>query len=320
MRIQNMKMNRGFTLVETLVAVAILAMAIGAMYSTWMAVVRATQSGERATSQIQRERVALATMEQAMSCAVVYFNEKRQQQGMTNAYSFVAEDVDGFKTVSFVARLPEDFLGSASFPNQPVRRVLLQVEPTANGSNELVMRQWALARQERAAEEGDDGLRIVLASHVDVFQLRFWGNVTQEYVDFWDQPESLPDRMRIFLALRDEGEEQASEEALNMRELVLAAPLPIDEVYVNPPRKTPSRGGAGAAGINRQQIMAKFDKNGNGQLDPEERRALMEFARKNGFGRDGGPVRAVRPVQGGGGGAFRGEVVGPGGKSGGKRK
>ena len=339
MKIKTHKKSAAFTLIETMMAVLILSMAIAAMHSTWMAILGATRSGARATAQIQRERVALGTMELALNCSVIYFNENRQNQGLTNVYSFMVEDIDGFKNISFVARLPEDFLGSSHFPHQPIRRVTLQVEPTRGGRNDLVMRQWQMTKTVRAMEDGDDGLAITLARDVDLFEVKFWSSIAEDYVEYWDEPEVLPKRIRIYLALRDEASEEAVAEALSMREFALVSDVISEEMISPDPPPPAARGGGsggGRGGFDPSKIPGplrdRFDANKNGKLDPAELRALGEWAKKRGFGRGqggrGGPIRAVRPSPGGGGGAFRGKIVpgpgsgggGGGGGGGGKKK
>lgn len=336
MKTQKHRTTSAFTLVETMVAVIILGMAIAAMHSTWMAILGATRSGARATAQVQRERVALSTMEVALNCSVIYFNENRQNQGLTNAYSFVVEDIDGFKSVSFVARMPEDFLGSSHFPHQPIRRVTLQVEPTRAGRNDLVMRQWQLTKMDRAMESGDDGLAITLARDVDLFEVKFWSSIAEDYVDYWDEPEVLPKRIRLFLALRDEEGVEAVAEALSMREFALVADV-IDEEMLSPPKpQPPSRGRGGGRGDGRgggfdwsrlpKQVRDRIDTNKDGKLsDSEKRKASEDYRRRQGGGRGQGgrgPVKAVRPSPGGSkGGGFRGTIVpGPGGGKGGGKK
>ena len=240
MKIKTHKKSAAFTLIETMMAVLILSMAIAAMHSTWMAILGATKSGARAAAQIQRERVALGTMELALNCSVIYFNETRQNQGLTNFYSFVVDDFDTYKTLSFVARLPEDFLGSSHFPHQPIRRVTLQVEPTRSGRNDLVMRQWQMTKTERAMEDGDDGLAITLARDVDLFEVKFWSSIVEDYVEYWDEPEVLPKRIRIYLALRDEESEEAVAEALSMREFALVSDVISEEmISPDPPLERP---------------------------------------------------------------------------------
>jgi len=328
MKTQNTKHISAFTLVETMVAVVILGMAIAAMHSTWMAILGATKSGARASAQIQRERVALSTMELALNCSIIYFNENRQNQGLTNAYSFVATNMvvagDEFQSISFVARLPEDFLGSSYFPNQPIRRVSLGVEQTQSGRSDLIMRQWQLTKVEHAMEEGDEGLAITLARNVDVFKVKFWSTSEEYYVDFWEQPEVLPKRMRLFLALRDEEGVEAGFEALSLREFALVTDVIAEDMISPDPPPASSRGG-GATGGRPDWASIKRRIDGavkSGRITREQGNRMMEGIKKRmmeggGQGSGRGPVKAVRPSPGGSkGGGFRGTIVGPGGSGG----
>ena len=109
----------------------------------------------------------------------------------------------------------------------------LAVEPSQSGRNDLVMRQWQLTKMDRAMESGDDGLAITLARDVDLFEVKFWSSIAEDYVDYWDESEVLPKRIRLFLALRDEEGVVAGEEALSMREFALVSDV-IDEDMISP--------------------------------------------------------------------------------------
>ena len=54
--------QRAFTLIEIMVALAIFLMVIGVIYATWALVMKATQVGQSAAAQAQRQRVALNTI------------------------------------------------------------------------------------------------------------------------------------------------------------------------------------------------------------------------------------------------------------------
>ena len=66
-----------FTLVEAMVAVTILSLIVAMVYGTFFSVMRVTQTGAKATQQIQRERIALKTIEAALS-GIVYYEQNQQ--------------------------------------------------------------------------------------------------------------------------------------------------------------------------------------------------------------------------------------------------
>src|SRR5262245_57460188 len=99
--------QRAFTLIEVLLAIAILALIVGAIYSSWMAIVKATRTGQRAAVEAQRSRMAMRTIEDALSAARMFAASQEY-------YSFVAENGSD-ATLSFVARLAKSFPRSGKF-------------------------------------------------------------------------------------------------------------------------------------------------------------------------------------------------------------
>ncbi len=58
-----------FTLIEIMVAIGIFTVLLAAVYSSWTLILRATKVGREATAQVQRQRMALRTIEDALMCA-----------------------------------------------------------------------------------------------------------------------------------------------------------------------------------------------------------------------------------------------------------
>ena len=98
-----------FTLVEILLAMGIFSMVIIAIYSSWSAIMRGTRVGLTAAAEVQRTRVAIRSMEEALGAAVMYADNPLY-------YGFYADTSQNFGYLSFVARLPESFPGSGLFP------------------------------------------------------------------------------------------------------------------------------------------------------------------------------------------------------------
>ncbi len=327
-----------FTLVEVMVAISVLAMAMSAIYYTWTAILRATRSGAEVAAHVQRERVALRTIEEALTCSVIYHhvNGQQAQAAATNLYSFLWQSVDAnHHEVSFVARLPHDFLGNALFPNQPLRRVTFAIEKNAEGREDLILRQQPLNALSEAAM-GVDLLaaRTVLAQNVEIFQFFFWSTIVNDWVDYWDTPEDLPERVRVMLALRDRQGREAMAEALSVREFSIRAEvITKDMLAPDVPAATVAGGGKGGRfnpGNMPPQLIARFDSDGDGKLDPAEM-ARLQAAMENFKGRGGGGGGVVDigpPGKGGfdkggmdrgpgGGGGFGGGGFGGGGFGGG---
>src|SRR5262245_60965193 len=124
--------SRGFTLIEILLAIAIFGLVLITMYSVWLMILRATDSARFAAAEAQRERVAMRTIEEALSC-IQSFNESIQY------YGFVADNSES--TLSFVARLPGSFPRSGRFGDLSTRRVEFKLESGQGFGKQLVLRQ-----------------------------------------------------------------------------------------------------------------------------------------------------------------------------------
>jgi len=131
------KARRAFTLVEIMIAVAIFAAVMIAIYSSWSAILRGKRIGQDAAAAAQRSRVAVRALENSlMSLQMFVANIK---------YDYFSADTSGdFATLSFVARLPKSFPRSGRFGDLNVRRVTFAVESGHDSKRQLVLRQTPL--------------------------------------------------------------------------------------------------------------------------------------------------------------------------------
>ncbi len=117
-----MKLNRtssgrrsGFTLVEILLALGIFAILIAALYSTWVLVIRATIVGKKTAAQLQRERIAMRTLEESLTCI-------QSHQASIIYYLFDIQNGDQ-PLLSFTAYLPDTFPRTSEFVGETPDRV-----------------------------------------------------------------------------------------------------------------------------------------------------------------------------------------------------
>lgn len=191
MRTHCQRSGRAFTLVEVLLALAILGLIVTIIYSSWTAILRGSKSGLDAAAQVQRERIARTSLETALSSALLYNENIRY-------YAFTADTTDDrFASLSLVAHLPDSFPGSGLFPGNPVRRVTFNVEPGANGGNSLVLWQQTLLLPTNVT---DGAVRIDLAHHLTLFGLEFWDtNSLDGWSSEWLSSNQLPRMVRATL-------------------------------------------------------------------------------------------------------------------------
>ena len=92
---------RAFTLIEIMMAIAIFSIVVAAIYSTWILILRASKTGLEAAAQVQRERIAVQTIEDSLTCVQSF-------QASMQYYYFVVQNGDQ-PLLSFTARVPDNF-------------------------------------------------------------------------------------------------------------------------------------------------------------------------------------------------------------------
>ncbi len=173
--------SSAFTLVEILVAMAIFSIVLAAIYSTWTAIVRSSKVGLDAVAQVQRERMAMRTLEEALLSARSFAVD-------VNHYTFLAENGDD-AMLSFVARLPDSFPRAGRFGDFDVRRVTFTVEHSPDFGRNLVLRQNPILMEPDADEMEHP---VVLARDVRELKMEFWDPRLADWLDEWTQTNQLP--------------------------------------------------------------------------------------------------------------------------------
>src|SRR3954468_19248034 len=88
-----------FTLIEIMIAISIFMMVMVAIYSSWSAILRGSRVGMKAATEVQRMRIAVRALEEAIGSTVMYVENSRY-------YTFATDTSGSTAYVSLVARLP----------------------------------------------------------------------------------------------------------------------------------------------------------------------------------------------------------------------
>ena len=192
-----------FTLLEMLIAISIFSLVLVAIYPSWTAILRSTRSGLRAAATVQRSRIVVRVLEDSLGSARCF--------AANNAYyGFVAEN-GSEPTLSFVARLSKSFPRSGKFGDFDVRRVTFAVESGPMSSRQLVLRQCPLLMDWDVDEKNHP---LVLAKNVKEFQMQFWDQRQQDWVDEWKQTNTMPRGIMVTLKLADTEQTQSAQEEI----------------------------------------------------------------------------------------------------------
>jgi type II secretion system protein J len=184
--------RRAFTLIEIMVALAVFSIIIAAIYSTWILVLRSAKVGQEAAAQVQRQRIAIRTIEDSLSCIQSF-------QASMQYYSFIVQNGDQ-PLLSFTARLPDIFPRDGKFEGFNLRRLTFSVEPGTDNEKNLVLRQNPILMD---MDSDEQAIPLVLARNVKDFVVECWDTNALDWVQEWDDTNSIPPLVRVTLTLGD---------------------------------------------------------------------------------------------------------------------
>ena len=233
MNFKNQSRCRAFTLVEIMIAIAIFSIVVAAIYSTWVLILKSSRVGLEAAAQVQRERIAVRTIEDSLTCIQSF------QASMKYYYFFVQKGDQSM--LSFTARTPEIFPRNGRFGDFTLRRLIFTVEPgpDATGSEkDLVLRQNPILMN----MDGDEQhYPLVLARNVKDFVVECWNTNALQWDDEWVGTNSIPPMVRVSLLLGGNAD-SGSAATLAITRLIVMPSITMSTVVQMP------RGGGGGGG------------------------------------------------------------------------
>ena len=115
-----------------MIAITIFSLVMTAIYSSWNLILRASRVSQTAAAQVQRQRVAIHTIEDALTCIQSF-------QASMKYYTFVVNDDP--PELDFTARLPDDFPRNGKFGDLNVRQLQFTLAAGPDSEKDLVLRQ-----------------------------------------------------------------------------------------------------------------------------------------------------------------------------------
>lgn len=205
MRISGHRIARAFTLLEIMVAIALFGLIAMGVYSSWLAVIKGSKVGLTAAAKVQRSRIAMQTIEEALTSA-------RSFDAGNQYYTFVGENGGG-ATLSFVSRLSDSFPRSGKFGDFCVRRVTFALEEGGDSGKQLVLRQNPILMD---LDEDEKAHPVVIAKEVKTFALEFWDGKSEDWLEDWNQTNRLPLMVKVTLKFVGEDTTQFSREHIKV--------------------------------------------------------------------------------------------------------
>ena len=102
-----------------------------------------------------------------------------------------------YPSVSFVSRVPPDFPTDKTVADQNMRRIEFCIEGESE-KQQLVMYQGPLHKPWAELEPK----RWILGPEIDTFGLFFWSDKVDDWIIDWNNPNSLPSRLKVELSFK----------------------------------------------------------------------------------------------------------------------
>ncbi len=189
LRRQTVFHRRGFTLIELLLATAIMASILAAVLLTWNTGLAALKRSRDLTENLQRQRALMDILSRSFRTA--FFSQ-------VNAgwYSWNTEDNGDADAVSFVATDVPAVGGFAQCNGVP-QRIQFSLENDEN--NQLVL--MARVKNFLAYDLDNAGQTIRLANWIRSFNLRYYDQPNDQWLDTWDDTGSMPPAVELTITM-----------------------------------------------------------------------------------------------------------------------
>lgn len=195
--------SAGFTLVEMLVAVAILAMISLLIYGAFDGMKRSKEGIERVNDRYREGRLAMARISRELQSAYLSLQTPLDKAIAVEKTAFIGTQGSPADRVNFDSFSNRRIDANAHESDQCEISYFGSDNPKEQGVTDLVRR----ISTHPDLEPTKGGRVEVLATDIDLFKLKYLDPTTGEWVDTWDstqaigQPNRMPLQVRVLLVL-----------------------------------------------------------------------------------------------------------------------
>jgi len=223
-----MKLRRGFTLVEVLIASTILAMMAVVIFSAFSSMKRSKEGIERINDRFREGRLAMSRMVRELQSAYISAHQPIPPVMPVQKTVFRGIDSTPGDRIDFVSFAHRRLVEDARETDQEEVSYYASSDPEHSGIVNLVRR--VSPRLDLYPEKG--GKTEILASDIDLFQVQYLDAATGQWTDRWDTTQAaeqigrLPLQVRLVLVLNGGTRHSAEREQGTIR-LVTKVALPM---------------------------------------------------------------------------------------------
>ncbi len=240
----------GFTIIEMMVAVTVLAIVVTVVFSTWTASVTAWKRTTSMSDTLQRQRIVTETLSELVKSAI-FFGSKPELYRVIGEHEEPSRDSVSFVTSSRVL-LPPSEMAIAG-----MRRVRISLERGDEGKSFLAIANAAAVAEE---DEISNVKPRVLSADVIGFRVRYRHPDSGEWQDEWEEEDLIPAAVEFSVAF-DPEEEDASPVSITR-----AVDLPTAEYALQTQGRILNINNTTNT-VSRQNINLDDDANGSSGMD-----------------------------------------------------
>lgn len=205
--------SRGVTMVETLVALAILSMMIVAVYASFNGTVKGMERTEEMQERYMMIRNGLNTMSRDLSMAYLSFN--RPQDEPKHYTLFEGRDNFDADSITFSSFSHLRVRKDANESDQAIIQYFIEDDPDDSNRQHLYRRESRRLTGDLPENLGDYFPAYVLCEDVVSLEVQYWDVQKDDWIEEWQtmvndsQPDRLPQRVKIKLGVLDHAGETA---------------------------------------------------------------------------------------------------------------
>ncbi|MBI5497799.1 MAG: general secretion pathway protein GspJ [Deltaproteobacteria bacterium] len=196
---------RGFSIMEILVAAALLGLMGSLMWSAFSNTLDSKERIEAASDRVDEIRVAMNRMAQEISYAFISNHYAREDRRTRTIFKEGGTGIGDHLTFSAFAHEP--LVAHVNESDQTVISYFVDTDPDGSGKNVLLRRYKRRIDADPDTEE--DTVTETLCTDVSDLLFDYWNDATGEWKDAWDTegidtPNVLPKRVMITMSYKDE--------------------------------------------------------------------------------------------------------------------
>lgn len=189
---------RGLTLVEVLVALAVLAMIGVLLYGAFDSIAHGRKAESVRGDRARQGRAAISRMTREIQSAYLSMHNPANVALQTRVVAFIGQNSQPYDRLDFQAFAHRRIEANSHQSDQAEVGYFASADPNVEGKTDLVRREQTPADMD--AKRG--GIVNVLCEDIESFDVRYLDPQTSQWLEVWDTTQALGQQNRLPLEIR----------------------------------------------------------------------------------------------------------------------